>query len=53
MQEYFKFVWTSTIYPHGFMDMFPAFQLILLIIFLYFSIKAIISIYKHKKNGNK
>jgi hypothetical protein len=43
MKEYIIFVWQSLSNPHSIMDILPAAQLLLFIIFIILIIKAIIS----------
>jgi hypothetical protein len=49
MKDYLKFVWQSAIHPTQFVDLLPAFQLVLFIMFCYAAIRAFISIYQHNK----
>jgi hypothetical protein len=56
MQDYLKFCWDSLIHPERPEYILAPIQLILFIIFWYFGIRALISIYKynkHIKNGKK
>jgi len=48
MKEYLKFVWDSAIHPTSFVDILPAFQLIIFIVFCVFVVKAFIEIWKFK-----
>jgi hypothetical protein len=48
MKDYLKFVWESAIHPHSFVDLLPAFQLIIFILFIVFALKAFIEIWKFK-----
>ncbi len=49
MRDYLQFVWDSAIHPNSFVDLLPAFQLVLAIICWYFIVRAFISIYQHNK----
>lgn len=49
MRDYLNFVWDSLMHPHSIMDVLPAFQILLFIIFWYFYIRAIISLIQHNK----
>jgi len=48
MKEYLQFVWKSLTHPTCFMDFVPAFQLAIFILFIYYMIRAIISLVKYK-----
>ena len=53
MQEYFKFVWASTIHPADSLDILAPIQLVLAVICWIYIIKSFILIYKHHKHGSK
>jgi hypothetical protein len=50
MNDYLKFVWNSAIHPNSFVDLPPAFQLTIFIVFCVFAVKAFIEIWKFKNN---
>jgi hypothetical protein len=49
MEDYLQFVWESAIHPQSFVDILPAFQLILAVVCWIYIIKAFISIYQYNK----
>ena len=49
MEDYLQFVWESAIHPKSFVDILPAFQLVIAVVCWWFIIKAFISIYQHNK----
>lgn len=49
MKEYLQFVWQSATHPNSFVDVLPAFQLIIAIVCWYYIVRAFISIYQHNK----
>jgi len=48
MKDYLNFVWESLIHPKSFVDLLPAFQLTIFILFCVFAVKAFIEIWKFK-----
>lgn len=49
MKDYLKFVWNSALHPTQFVDLLPAFQLILALICWYYIVRTFIELYKHYK----
>ena len=49
MKDYLEFVWQSFRHPNSFVDLLPAFQLAIFILFIFYIIRAFVSLIKESK----